>query len=268
MYYLYRHIRLDKNEPFYIGQGTVEKDETYLRAYDFKRRTDFWKRIYNKTEIRVEIIYFCDSEEAINKKEVEFIKLYGRRDLKTGSLVNLTDGGQGRTNIIITEETRKIISNNSKRLWKTSSSIRKTLENLKWNPERNKKYAHSIICITTGEEFESISEAARKYNIEKSAIIKNCSGAWSRVEDKQFKYKNPTNKQMEIIKRNKKRLAENKLKTSSRVYTWLLNTETGIYYKSYREAALSINTSPQTLQNYLIPSRNKKARKTYPFILV
>jgi hypothetical protein len=31
MAYLYRHIRLDKNEPFYIGIGS---DKQYKRAYN------------------------------------------------------------------------------------------------------------------------------------------------------------------------------------------------------------------------------------------
>ena len=38
-YYLYRHIRLDKDEPFYIGTGTVykqdinSKNKTSLKLY-------------------------------------------------------------------------------------------------------------------------------------------------------------------------------------------------------------------------------------------
>ena len=44
MAYLYRHIRLDKNEPFYIGVS-LSNDEKYTRAYDKKGRTNFWKNI-------------------------------------------------------------------------------------------------------------------------------------------------------------------------------------------------------------------------------
>lgn len=41
MGYLYRHIRLDKNEPFYIGIGGFDKTEkefSYRRAYKIYRR--------------------------------------------------------------------------------------------------------------------------------------------------------------------------------------------------------------------------------------
>jgi hypothetical protein len=47
------------------------------------------------------------SEEEVNKKEKYFIKLYGRRDLGTGTLVNMTDGGEGSSGAIRSEETRK-----------------------------------------------------------------------------------------------------------------------------------------------------------------
>lgn len=43
MAYVYRHIRLDKNEPFYIGIGS---DINYQRAYNYQRRTKYWKK-YN-----------------------------------------------------------------------------------------------------------------------------------------------------------------------------------------------------------------------------
>lgn len=46
MAYVYRHIRLDKNEPFYIGIGS---DATYKRANTKKGRNEIWKRIVCKT---------------------------------------------------------------------------------------------------------------------------------------------------------------------------------------------------------------------------
>ena len=48
-----------------------------------------------------------NKEEAI-KKEIEFIKLYGRINLKTGVLANLTDGGEGSQNIIYDRSKNKI----------------------------------------------------------------------------------------------------------------------------------------------------------------
>lgn len=98
-YYLYRHIRHDKNEPFYIGVGNIVKDTEkdsikYKRAYSKVGRNQFWKRIVNKTVYSVEILLISDNKDFILIKEVEFIKLYGRRDKKSGTLCNLTDGGE------------------------------------------------------------------------------------------------------------------------------------------------------------------------------
>lgn len=88
--FVYKHIRLDNNEVFYIGIG---KDKS--RAYDKMNRNMFWKRIILKTEYRIEIVCECKTWEDACEKEKSLILEYGRRDLGTGTLVNLTDGGDG-----------------------------------------------------------------------------------------------------------------------------------------------------------------------------
>jgi hypothetical protein len=107
MAYLYRHIRLDKNEPFYIGIGS---DNNYKRAFCKFRNNRIWNSIINKTDYEIEIILDNLSWEEACIKEKEFISLYGRKDIKTGILSNLTDGGEGTYGHILNEETRKIIS--------------------------------------------------------------------------------------------------------------------------------------------------------------
>jgi predicted GIY-YIG superfamily endonuclease len=87
---VYRHVRADKNMPFYIG---IAKDIN--RPYNKKDRSFFWKNIINKTEYTIEIIFDNLTKEKAIEKEIEFIKLYGRVDLKTGSLCNMTCGGEG-----------------------------------------------------------------------------------------------------------------------------------------------------------------------------
>ena len=113
-YYLYRHIRLDTNQVFYIGIGSkIERQNgyaTYQRAYSKTGRNNFWKRITSKTTYEVEIILESNDYEFIKQKEIEFINIYGKRNSKSGTLVNLTDGGDGTiglfyyTNIEIIEK--------------------------------------------------------------------------------------------------------------------------------------------------------------------
>jgi hypothetical protein len=91
MAYVYRHIRLDKNEPFYIGIGS---DEKYNRAYTFDSRNKIWKSIISKTDYEVEILFDNISWEEACKKEIEFIDLY-KRKCENGVLANLSKGGEG-----------------------------------------------------------------------------------------------------------------------------------------------------------------------------
>ena len=70
---VYRHIRLDKNEVFYIGIG-----KNLSRAFDKRQRNRYCKFITNKTKYRVDILFDDLSKEEASDKEKEFIKLYGR----------------------------------------------------------------------------------------------------------------------------------------------------------------------------------------------
>jgi hypothetical protein len=91
MAYVYRHIRLDKNEPFYIGIGS---DENYNRAKTNTRRNKHWLNI-SKFGFEVDILLDNLTWHEACEKEKEFIALYGRSDLGNGVLCNLTNGGDG-----------------------------------------------------------------------------------------------------------------------------------------------------------------------------
>jgi len=103
MAYVYRHIRLDTNKVFYIGIGSTRN---YKRAKEKTNRNIYWKRIVNKTDYKIEILFDELTPEQAKLKEIEFISIYGRRNIKQGTLVNLTDGGDGGCGVIISEQTR------------------------------------------------------------------------------------------------------------------------------------------------------------------
>ena len=119
-YYLYRHIRPNTGEPFYIGIGSkLDKlhskiKREYNRAFCIHRENNFWKSIVEKVGYEVEIILESDDYEFIKQKEIEFIALYGRRNLEKGTLVNLTDGGEGVKGRKPTDEWRQNHSNKMK----------------------------------------------------------------------------------------------------------------------------------------------------------
>lgn len=103
MPYLYRHIRLDKNEPFYIGIGSDDGGK-YKRAFDKHKRSSFWNKIVSKAGYEVEIILDDLTWDEVCLKEIEFIKLYGRKDLNEGTLCNLTGGGDGMLGVKVSPE--------------------------------------------------------------------------------------------------------------------------------------------------------------------
>lgn len=169
IYYLYRHIRLDTDEPFYIGIGikrirhSTTHESEYERAF-VKKRNEFWKNIVNKTSYIVEILFETDSKELIINKEKEFIKLYGRRDTNEGILVNLTDGGEGVSNIQFSQERRKKITKALLKRVRKQSTFDKIAESKK------KAILQFDLKGNFVQEFSSISEAANDTNIKISTI--------------------------------------------------------------------------------------------------
>ena len=106
MAYLYRHIRLDKNEPFYVGIGSDNEYE-YKRAYETVNRNQHWKNIVAQTPYEVEIILDKLTWNEACSKEIEFIALYGRTNLNEGTLCNMTNGGEGKFGLKDSAETKQ-----------------------------------------------------------------------------------------------------------------------------------------------------------------
>jgi len=104
MIVLYKHIRKDTNQVFYIGIGNEK------RAYITKGRNKHWYNVVNKHGYIVEIIQENLDWASACKEEIKLIKKYGRKDLGNGTLVNMTDGGDGILGIIRNKETCKKIS--------------------------------------------------------------------------------------------------------------------------------------------------------------
>lgn len=113
-YYVYIHYRNDNGTPFYVGrgkkyEGRLDTPGEYQRAYEkgINDRSDFWHRIVNKAGYTVEIFLDELTYEEAYHKEIELVKLYGRRNIGKGPLVNLTDGGEGNEGYVTSEETKK-----------------------------------------------------------------------------------------------------------------------------------------------------------------
>lgn len=167
-HYIYRHIRLDTGEPFYIGIGTKRKGKPpYERANTKHSRRPMWHNIVRKAHYEVEILLESDDFEFIKQKEIEFITLYGRRDLGTGILTNHTKGGDAWKGYKHTEESLQTMSENNRMVGKTHGL----------NPA-----AKAVINTLTLDEYSSGREVAEILNIDQDLFRGYLTG----------KSKNPT----------------------------------------------------------------------------
>lgn len=189
---VYRHIRLDTNEVFYVGIGTEE------RAYTKRGRNRHWLNIANKCGYSVEITHTDLIREEAMAIEKYLIAFYGRKDLGLGPLVNMTDGGDGCLNQ--SEETRKLRSrimkgeNNHRYGVRLSEESKKHLSELwkgkvfspetrallskrqKERPKGIPRGGQKVIDKSTGQIFNSISEVAKHLNKSIAAMSLKLNG--------------------------------------------------------------------------------------------
>ena len=142
MHYVYRHIRLDTGQPFYIGMG---KDPGFKRAYSKRNRNTYWLNITNSTNYRVDIMIENLNFSEACVKEKEFITLYGK--LNNGLLCNMTDGGEGLFNP--TDEIRKKLSVSKQgadnpQFGKKWSEEKKKERSKQVSGKNNPNYGHAI----------------------------------------------------------------------------------------------------------------------------
>lgn len=181
MYYLYRHTRLDKNEVFYIGIGTIvkakynvqSKETLYTRAYrKGKYRNQYWNNIVNITNYTVEIMFHTKNILQIQEKEREFIALYKK------TLTNVTDGGHGIESYSHTKKAKEKIGNAFRGKKLSAEHI--------FNA--NKRKFKKIIMYNDTEEhfFNSVTEAAEYLG---KTNISNISACLKGRRESAFGYK-------------------------------------------------------------------------------
>ena len=113
-FYTYAYLREDRT-PYYIGKGKGN------RIYSTSRRN-------NPPKDKSRVIYLKQNltEEEAFKHEIYMIDVLGRKDLKTGILRNLTEGGEGFS------------SKQMELFWKKRNKEKRIKELKKWRKEYDK----------------------------------------------------------------------------------------------------------------------------------
>lgn len=215
---IYRHTRLDTNTVFYIGIGKEVK-----RAYSKKGRNNYWKNIVNLCGYEVEILKKDLSWEDACELERALVSWYGRNDLDLGLLVNMTDGGDGSSNLS-TESREKLRQNwlGRKHTDKSKLNMSKAQKGKKKSEEHKKKLSENSSKHFLGK-YHTI-ETLKKMSVTQSG---ENNPMYGKTHDDNIKRK----------------LVINNTRTKV-----VLDIETGVFYDSLSDASNVLSIPRSTLE--------------------
>ncbi len=135
IFYVYAYYESKSNLPFYIGKGHNDRAYVHLARCHWPSSPNKLPLFYNKLrkmaknnmQPEIVIIQDCLTENDAFELEHKLIQQVGRRDLKTGPLCNLTDGGEGSAGHITSGETRRKLSKANRGHSVSSENIQKLI---------------------------------------------------------------------------------------------------------------------------------------------
>lgn len=208
-YYVYVHYRNSDNTPFYIGKGKGH------RAYAKTNRNSYWSKVVAKHGYYVKLIRINLSNNSALQLEKRLISLYKKRF----KITNLTTGGEGiegfkfsaesklkmskaRKGRVFSQEYCANMSRIKKGIKRTPEAIEKGRLKILGKPRpqhvirilqnANEKRKISVICLNTGNIFDSYRSAAIANNTSKASIYKCVKGLQKTTNGLQFKVHNMT----------------------------------------------------------------------------
>lgn len=235
---VYRHVRLDTNQVFYVGVGS-----NMLRPYHTFGRNSSWYEITGLSRYRVDILLDDLTNEDAIAKEKEFILLYGRVDLGTGTLVNRNAGGQqgttGKKNL--TDAQRKALADRARIVFgarEVREKIAKTQRGRKHSQEHIQKILDAKIRNNTNKKTE---EHRKNLSIAKMGKTRSIE---SRVNQSITIYKNTPSFDFSTINRTS-------LYNDAIVQIDPFTNKDIQEFKSIWDACVYLKTNPEMLYNSL-----------------
>lgn len=179
MFYTYLHRRADDNLPFYVGKGTGD------RAHRTNNRNPYWHKTVKKHGLVVEIVSPWRTEKEAFEHEKFLIHCF--KDMGF-NLVNMSDGGEGQSGYRHNDETKKKLSEASKKKVVSASERDAASERMKGNSIwlGRKHSAKAKQKISVGNKGKTAGSKNLRYgkpipDSQKQAISNATSGAKHRA---------------------------------------------------------------------------------------
>lgn len=148
IYYVYTHHRTTDGGIFYVGKGSG------IRYKSRRSRTAHWKNIVAKHGLIIKIVADNLTEAEAFALERQTIALAGR-----DNLCNLTDGGEGPSGHIHSDEARKNISAGTKRAFENPELIEKLrLSQIGRKHSEQTKYKQGLAKIGKKKSLKTIEK--------------------------------------------------------------------------------------------------------------
>ncbi len=175
---IYQHLK-QCGEVFYIGIGSNIK-----RAYSKSNRSLYWKNFIKKyPNYEVQILKSNLTWEEACELEIILIDYYGRKDLNLGTLINMTNGGDGVFGLIMSKESnvKRKLSMTGKKFSKEHKEKLKlkklgTFQTKEQKIKRGIYKSKEIINTVTNEKYKSVLELSNLLNLNIKTLQKKLNG--------------------------------------------------------------------------------------------
>jgi hypothetical protein len=151
-YYVYTYFDPRDASPIYVGLG---RGKRAFKHWKKGANNQFFQNVLDKIRLvgltpRIEFVAIDLSKEEAKTLEIQLIKLYGRRDLDSGTLCNLTDGGDGVKNYKMHGYHKEALEKGRQKYWESTDRI-----------EHGRKISQ-VFSSRTQEELQVVSDNIKK----------------------------------------------------------------------------------------------------------